>query len=199
MKYITANAIVAKVIRDFNIADLGWVEDAKLYWVKEALQSIGTNGNKVLVKQAFDITNQSITLPCEAEDLIGITSDGCFLRFQNQYNLMSFENTETIRPYVDNGVIKFNSVGRIQGIVYYTTFPDDCKDEPLVVDHVKVTEAIMYYIMLKLQMRGFKHPVISYTDAYNLWEKARPKAGNFLAFPKPYEISLVLSDFPNPA
>lgn len=198
MKYITALAMIAKVIRDYNIADQGWVEDAKLHWVKEALQAIGTNGNKILIKKDFDVTDIKLSLPCDLEDLIGITQNGCFIRFQNSTGLNTFLMTETIRPYIDNGKIAFNNTGQIKGTLYYMSFPEDCNDEPLVIDHVKVTEAIMNYIMLKLMMRGMKHPVISYTDAYTLWGRTRDEASNYLAFPAPYEISTVLADFPNP-
>lgn len=198
MKYITANELIAKVIRDYNIADLGWVEDAKYYWIREALQYIGTRGNKILVKKEFDVTDESIKFSCDIEDLIGISQNNCFLRFQSQLGLMTFECTETLRPYLDNNVIKFNTKGQVKGILYYTAFPENCEGEPLIVDHAKVTGAVMDYIMLKLQMRGFRHPVVSYTEAFQLWNMSRPKAGNYMAFPTPYEISLVLSDFPNP-
>ncbi len=198
MKYITAQAMIAKVIRDYNIADMGWVEDAKLHWVKEALQAIGTNGNKILVRKDFDVTDIDITFPCDLEDLIGLSQNGCFVRFQGELGLNKYIHTEELRPYVENEKVKFNKTGQIKGTMYYMAFPEDCNDEPLVVDHVKVTEAIMNYIMLRLMMRGMKHPVISYTDAYTLWGKTRDEASNYLAFPAPYEISTVLSDFPNP-
>ncbi len=197
MAFISSRTIVQKIIRDYNVVNLSWVEDSN-HWVREALQHIGTKENKLLVKKDFEIENTTLNLPCDLEDLLGIVQDGCFIRFQRDTNLNTFADTNTIRPSVNGNKINFNTTNLVKGTLYYYSFMNDCKDDIMLVDKVQVTEAVANYIILKLMQRGMKHPVISYTDAYQLWENTKEKASNYLKFPAPYEISFVLSEFPNP-
>lgn len=195
--FISTKQIIQKIIRDYNIVNLGWVADSN-DWIKEALQYIGTNQNKMLVKKSFELTDEDLSLPCDLEDLLGIVQDGCFIRFQNRQGLNTFLDVGAIRPYVDGNKIKFNTKNKIAGDLYYYGFEYNCDDDILLIDNVYVTSAVASYIILKLMMRGMKHPVLSYKDAYMLWEKEKAQASNYCAFPAVHEISFVLAEFPNP-
>lgn len=197
MSYVQSKDIVSKIIRDYQINNLSWVEDCS-YWIKEAIQAIGTNGHKVLIKKAFDLTNKSLSLPCDLEDIVGIVKDGCYIRFQGQRGFETLNMTGEIRPYVNNNAIQFNTDGQVKGELYYMAYIEDCDCDPLIVNHIKVVQAVTNYVVMMLMLRGMKHSVLSYQDAYTLWNKTRDEASNYMKFPAPYEISFVLSEFTNP-
>ena len=195
--FISTKQIVQKIIRDYNIVNLSFVADTN-DWIKEALQYIGTQENKILIKKSFELKDQDLPFPCDLENLIGIVKDGCFINFQNRQGLNTFTETGNIRPYVDGNKIKFNTKEKVTGELYYYGFNYNCDDDILLIDNVYVTSAVTSYIILKLMMRGMKHPVLSYKDAYQIWEKEKAQASNYCAYPAVYEFPFVLSDFPNP-
>jgi hypothetical protein len=197
MSYISAKQIVQKIIRDYNIINLGWVVDSN-DWIREAIQYIGTNGNKIMKKKTFDVTNIPINLPCDLEDIVGIVIDGCYVRFQGALGMEQFKIWGEIRPYVNGMQILFNKDTNVKGDLYYYSFVENCDDEPMMVNHIKVTQAVTNYVLLMLMQRGMKHPVLDYTTVYQLWNKTRDEASNYLKFPAPYEINFVLSEFINP-
>ena len=197
MSFVSTSGIVNKIIRDYRIVNMGWVVDAN-EWVKEALQYIGTTGNKVFVKKDFESTTGEVSMPCDLEDLIGVVQEGCFIRFQGTNALEMYSTTGVNRPYVDGRKVKFNKPGTIKGTLYYYTFMENCDGEMLLVDDIHVTDAVSNYIILKLMQGGMQHPVIDYRAAHQIWLESKAKASNYLNWPAPYEISFVLSEFVNP-
>ena len=197
MSFVSTSGIVNKIIRDYRVVNMGWVVDAN-EWVKEALQYIGTTGNKVFVKKDFETSAGEISMPCDLEDLIGVVQEGCFMRFQGTDALEKYETTGVNRPYVDGRKVKFNKSGDIKGTLYYYTFMENCDGELLLVDDIHVTDAVSNYIVLKLMQGGMQHPVIDYRTAFQIWLESKAKASNYLNWPAPYEITFVLSEFVNP-
>jgi len=177
---------------------MGWVVDSN-DWVREAIQYIGTTGNKIMKKKSFDITNVPLNLPCDLEDIVGIVIDECFVRFQGDKAMEQFKIYGEVRPYTNGMQIFFNKETQTKGDLYYYSFVENCEDEPMMVNHIKVTDAISNYVIMKLMLRGMKHPVMSYQDAYTLWNISKREASNYLKFPAPYEISFVLAEFINPS
>ena len=197
MSYISAKQIVQKIIRDYNIVNMGWVVDSN-DWIREAIQYIGTNGNKIMKKKTFDVTSVAINLSCDLEDIVGIVIDECYVRFQGAQAMEQFKTWGEVRPYINGMQILFNKETQTKGDLYYYSFIENCDDEPMMVNHIKVTEAVTNYVVMKLMLRGMKHPVMTYTQAVELWKETRAEASNYLKFPAPYEISFVLSEFTNP-
>lgn len=198
MKLESSKHIVQKIIRDLDISQLGWVEDVN-DWVKEALEYIGTNHNKILVKKDFEVETGEISLPCNLVDLIGIVQNGCFLTFQSETGLLTpYDSKGNIRPY-KSGVnkIKFNS-DKVKGTIIYYSYIQDCEDELLFDGHIKIKEAITNYIVMRLLVKGYKHPVLSYKEAYDLWINSKNVATNYGLLPAPYEVPFILSEYLNP-
>ncbi len=54
---------------------------------------------------------------------------------------------------------------------------------PMVPNYVEYRDALSYYVLRKLIMRGYKHPVIGYPEADRLWNNACAAAGNTALFP----------------
>ena len=193
----TSQEIIAKLIRDYNIAESGWIADANA-WIKEALQYIGTNRNKILIKKDFTVKGTGIKIPCDLEDIVAIVYDGMYLRFQNFRNIERFTDTRELRPSVNGQRIMFNTDNEVKGTLYYYAFMEDCDGDFFITDHVKVTEAICTWILSKLMLRGYKHPVLAYSDVYAQWRQNRAEASNYLIMPAPYEVANDLAEFLNP-
>ena len=63
-------------------------------------------------------------------------------------------------------------------ILVYKGMPCDNEGFPLVPDNPDLLQALEYYVIMRLALIGYKHPIIDYSSAYQLWEKHYPRAGN---------------------
>jgi hypothetical protein len=64
--------------------------------------------------------------------------------------------------------------------IFYQAFPTDEQGFPLVPDDFSYMEAIFWYIVYKLMMRGFEHPnrQVTFEFAYAQWLKYCSQAEN---------------------
>jgi hypothetical protein len=77
-------------------------------------------------------------------------------------------NGEYINTEFEQGLIKLHYVGFIL----------DKNQLPMIVDDFDYKTAIQWYIVQNMILKGFKHPDVSFKEAYQLWERYRDKAEN---------------------
>jgi hypothetical protein len=194
-KFTTTDAIIAKAIRDYGLADTGWVPNAR-EWAGEAIEFIGTNKSKVLTVKSYDIDNDEVKLPCDLDCVVGVTMNGCWVYWQANTGMQMYSTTGEYRPYILNGKLKFNAEKVKFDLVYYA-FATDCDGLILVPDVIEARDAVAKYILMMCLSSGMKHPVYSLRDAYDLWNKARDRATNRLMYPAPYEVPYSYGEFAN--
>jgi hypothetical protein len=62
--------------------------------------------------------------------------------------------------------------------IAYKTFALDEEDYPLILNDYKTFQAIKWYVVLELSLRGLKHPVIDYRLAKESFDEYRHKCRN---------------------
>lgn len=204
LKFISSNNILGRVYRDYNINGGGWEEDA-IEWIGQALDAIGTVDTTTLLGKKYTVKNNKILLPCAAEAILGIEYNKSWLCWTN-YSPVKTEVEKTQYPLYQ-GIEKcslqvpyviFNFTDKEITLWYYIR-PVDEKGYPMILDNEPVKAALAAYIMERLLLRGYKHPVIDYPYAKSEWIKLRDQATNHNLMPSPLEIGDTLDGFRSPA
>ena len=63
-------------------------------------------------------------------------------------------------------------------LLVYRAIPKDEEGYPMIPDNAFLTEALNYYIIHRLALKGIEHPLIKFNVAYQMWERLYPRAGN---------------------
>lgn len=189
MQYTTksSKAIIAKIYRDFKPSNSAWVGDA-YEWIGEAIELIGCFTGYELLHKDFEVIDYRVKLPCDIEQLMGIEYNG--MRLQRSGGINAGDNCSCVDNLTchpeENYSLNPNYIqttfqtGCIK--IHYKAIPTDCDGFPMVVDRVKVTQAIEWYVMRGMLLRGFKHQTVAFADADKMWEKYYPQAQNDLVF-----------------
>lgn len=76
------------------------------------------------------------------------------------------------------------------GKVLYAYYrpPLDEDGFPLVPDFGLTIEALNYWVIYKMSLGGFKHKVISFDKAYQMWMQLYPQARNRVNYPSLEEM-----------
>jgi hypothetical protein len=95
--------------------------------------------------------------------------------------------TSRVRPntpyYIlnDNFIVTSFSDGELK--LHYRAFPTDDNGFPMILDDFNYKTCIENYLIKELIAEGYKHPVFSYTDAMQLFDRYLPKAQNSVKMP----------------
>lgn len=182
-KLISSNAIIAKIYRDFKPSNSAWITDA-FEWIGEAIEIMGSFTGYEKVHTNFNVIDYRVKLPCDIEQLIAIEYKGRRLQRNGNTN-------GTIPPCVEHLPSCIDESYSLNPNYIETTFPDgcitihyervpvDCDGFPMIIDRVKTKNAITWYILSRMILRGFKHQTIPSFDYANAqWEKYYPQAQN---------------------
>jgi len=192
IQYLTYDTIVSKVIRDFNPTNSGWINDG-VEWMGEAIDNIGTIRHLCKQTSTLSIVDCKITLPCSAEVLITITCNGYPITWTDNMQVLTLPVIEeALLGSISGNVVTFNRTA-IDVVVHYYEWRTDNKGRLMTVASTVVMDAIAWYIMFKLLLRGMKHPVIDVRFALEMYTKHRDKATNSLLLPAPYEAAHTLN------
>lgn len=190
IKYISIKQTIGRFFKDLGIDETSYINDIP-QWTEDAIQIIGIPNYYVYKFHKMKIDQNRGTLPCDIENLhsFHVTND-----FTDKFNI----NTSSrlfIRnaPLIGNGISSptcasgyatvngnFLHTSFYKGFVYavYTGIPLDCDGFPLVPKDAKLNEALQYYFIQRMSLSGFKHPILDYAKAFQLWEKTYPEARN---------------------
>jgi len=148
-----------------------------------AMNSTDSNGNTI---NAFvDTTSTTLLrLPLSNSLIIGKP----FESINSAYNAKGYINQDRLHTNFETGRVLY---------VYYRP-PLDSEGFPLVPDFALTIEALNFWIIYKMSIGGFKHPVISYDEAWRKWMELYPQARNRINYPSLEEMQSFTEMMNNP-
>lgn len=203
---VSAGVAIAKVFRDLDVDSQHWIYDG-IEWIAEAIEFIGCVESYKHVGAALEVLNYCAQLPIDFHVLTSIMYGGseatlddfaevAKLPMNQSEGLVHpgthseiatagvFPNNNDINYQINDGYIYTSFETGVIGMTYYA-IPLDTDGWPRIPDHVSVREAIFWYIVQKMMLKGFKHPdpEIRYTFAHQQWLKYCSQARGALAMP----------------
>lgn len=190
INYISIKETIGRFLREYNIDDSSYISDIPI-WIEEAISLIGIPNYYVIKKAEVKIDQNKGILPCDIEHIYGyFVSTNCEDGVnKNNYRRLVIRNAPLIGIGI-NSVNHETAYGTVDGnflntsfykgkvMVVYKGIPMDCDGFPLVPKNAEFNQAIQFYFIYRMALSGFKHPIISFDQAYQLWEKHYPRAGN---------------------
>ena len=188
-KQCSVNKVIAQFYRDYKPSHSGWISDA-IEWIGDAIDIMKAGGSYGEKSKQVEIIDYRGKLPCDLESLIGISYNGMRLPRSggvNHKNLKSsclntlpdhISESYTLNPNYIHTTFEEGCV-----TVFYLGIDTDCDGYPMVVDDSIYREALCWYILMKMQGRGFKHQTFSYADAEARWKRTYPQARNRCKMP----------------
>lgn len=134
-------------------------------------------------------------IPCSAKYIEAIVIDvGNFPYFldltNNGLRLIRRDNINGLSEpygYVDGAYLDFRTFdGR--GFFLYKSLPINKEGYIGIPDDPFVKEALLYFLIGKLALSGYKHKVITRKEADEKWDKLYPQARNSVNFPTVHDI-----------
>ena len=194
--FTNSRQVISKVFRDFGVQDNDWINDA-VEWMGEALEHIGTSRQVIPKLRIQKVNNFRIRIPKDIYSLNNIrysldTGDTPPKIDQFKWRASrddtdhhpgffgeeSFSLGRGQHTYFWDG--KFFKFSFEEGWVAidYEAFALDDKGYPLIPDAVEYKEALSWYIISKMLLRGLRHPVVNYEVAHQQWLKYAGQARN---------------------
>lgn len=101
------------------------------------------------------------------------------------------------RGYINNGRLHTNfETGNV--LFVYFKPPLDSEGFPMIPDFGLTIEALNFWIIAKMSMGGFQHPVFSYDKAWAKWMELYPQARNKVNYPSLEEMQSFTEMVNNP-
>ncbi len=190
INYISIKTTIGRFIKEFGLEDTSYVEDIP-QWVEDAINIIGISNYYIYKHKLVKVQNHKAQIPCDIENLYGIwvANDFCDNTNNNNLKRLFIRNSPLLGTAIktakhDSAYASIN--GRYihtsfeTGNIYiaYTGIPLDCEGFPLVPKDAKLNEALQYYFIYRMSLSGFKHPIIDFKTAYQMWQQTYPAAGN---------------------
>lgn len=192
INYISIKQSIGRFLKECGLDDTSYVEDIP-QWVEDAINIIGIPNYYTYRYKLQEVSNSRCPLPCDIENLFGVYIATSLTKAENTNSLrrLFIRNSplfgKGIGYETNNGASSYGSINGNylhtsfdKGLVYfvYKGIPLDCDGFPLVPKDGKLNEALQYYFIYRMSLSGFKHPVVSYIMALQMWEKLYPAAGN---------------------
>ncbi len=201
-QYVSANSIIGKFIRDFKPQNTAFEIDA-IEWVAEALDIMKLAPCYVNKTAKLNIYSNRVKIPCDVLEIAGIFIND--IEGQNipgiHYELYNgVQPIESISGVIDSVAFPwYHKSGSFlhfkfeegSGCIYYYGMPVDECGYPLVPDDTKVTNAIVWYILMKWLGQGNKHPIFDYAYAERNWFRDYPRAQNSIKHITPEKMAKV--------
>lgn len=191
IKYIKADVIIGQTLVDFNIPKTDTV-DRMYEWILNAIETMELEKYYTHQYSIIEVKEHRASLPCAISFLHSIWIKGdnnCICNNAKGLQKLTIRNNPLIGSLIKDNYSS-NSSATVEGnflktsftkgkvVVFYRGVPKDENGYPLVPDNAKLKEALPYYILYRLGLSGYKHPIISWNDAYLMWEKLYPSASN---------------------
>lgn len=187
--------VIAQIYRNFKPSNSGWIDDA-VEWIADAAEIMKVYQNFTNIVKEINVVDYRAKLPCDIEVLEGIVykgyrlSENSAITFPNRKNLSSNCDCKSkcncYKSYSCHPVETYSlnpnyiqtsfKEGCIQ--VYYEGLETDCNGLPYILDDAVYRQALEWYVLAMMCLRGFKHPIVTYELAWSNWEKFYPRAQN---------------------
>lgn len=184
---ISAKNVVAKVYQDFDIA--GETNVGKMInWIGTGFQLLEVNPGFLKVTETVPINEGRVLIPKNC-GITSVTYNGVVLDIskRSNYSSLTLKYPNSViavfnGPYLDISV----ETGNVT--FHYYTIGVDCDGYPMIPNSELLTEALAWFVMSKLLLGGYKHPVVTYETAYSMWTKLKPQAANDVNFPTLFDM-----------
>lgn len=192
LNYISIKQTIGRFLKEFGIEDTTYIDDIP-QWVEDAVQIMGIPDYYVNRYKLSTVTASKCPIPCDIENLYGIWVSSDLNKCENTTGLKRLFIRNVPMLGKGKGIempIHPVAYGNINGNFVHTSFeagtlyyvykgiPLDCDGYPLVPKDAKFNEALQYYFIYRMALSGYKHPVIDFNTALQLWEKKYPSAAN---------------------
>jgi len=188
---ISSKQMIGRFLKEFNIDESSYIDDFPM-WIEDAVTSIGIPGYFVAKKKIVDVVDNRTSLPCNIDHLYGVfithnLVEGDINKFN--YRRLTIRNSPMI-GLVIKGMACGSNYANIDGGYLNTSFekgkvmfvykgiPLDCDGFPFVPKDAKFNQALQYYFIYRMSLSGYKHPVVTYQEAFQMWERLYPRAAN---------------------
>lgn len=183
-KTCSIDRVIGRIYRDFKPSNSGWVDDA-IEWVGEAIDIMKVHQGYGEQHISVNVVDYRFKLPCGIENLLAVTYGNKRLQRSGGINhkntakctasnlMLNVQESYSLNPNYGHTTFKEGCV-----TVYYEGIELDCNGFPTVIDDAVYIEALTWYVMARMLLRGFKHQTITYEFADMKWEKTYPKAQN---------------------
>lgn len=194
INYISIKQTIGRFLKEFGLDDTNYVDDIA-QWTEDAIQIIGIPNYYTYRYKFMPVENYRSRLPCDIDNLFGIWVN---------HDLNKAKDTEGLhRLFLRNNPLFGKGIntpqhgtayGSINGQFVHTSFqtgilyfvykgiPLDKEGYPLVPKDALLNEALQYYFIYKMSLSGYKHPVIDFKTALQMWTKLYPQAGNSVSW-----------------
>lgn len=188
-KTCSIEKIIAQIYRDFKPSNSGWIDDAA-EWIADAIQIMKVGQSFIEQHKIINVVDYRFKLPCDIEVLLGVEYNGKRLQKSGGINhknskcsgldnlLIAVDESYSLNPNYGHTTFKEGCV-----TVYFKGLEVDCNGLPTIIDDAVYRQAITWYVMAMMLLRGFKHQVVTYEMAWAKWETFYPRAQNRFRVP----------------
>ena len=191
---ISSNQLIGELFSDYNISNTDWVVKAQRH-IARAIALMQIDGFYELAYSNKKVKEYNSPLPCDTKYILGVlhnqngvvtrlpldrsTSLGMDFSGMANHNIYKARvNGNTLRTNFETGTIMY---------IYYR-MPRNDQGDLLIPDNDYLLEALPYFLISKLSLSGYKHPVISRQEAEAKWDKMYPRARNVINYPSVEEM-----------
>ena len=210
VKFVSINQTIGRFLKEFGVEDTTYVDDLP-QWVEDAIEIIGIPGYYVNKHKVLEVIDNRCNIPCDVENLtaVFVTSDLRETQEVSSLYKLPIRNMPLLGQGVKTTAVN-HAAATINGNFLHTTFnrghvyfayqgiPCDCDGFPLVPKDAKFNEAIQYYFIYRMALSGYKHPIIDFKTAHQMWEKTYPAAGNSLNWMDAHDLKEFTDMWTNP-
>lgn len=185
---ISSNTIIGELFTDFNITNTDWVASAQRHLAR-GLAIMKLSKFYELSFSFKTIREYNAELPCDLRYLLTVLvyDEGSIWRLPLTGSSSLGVLFKDLNPHnIYQGAVNYNSLRtniEEANIIYvYHRIPKDEEGNLLIPNQEDVLEALPYFVIAKLSLSGYKHPVISREEAEAKWAALYPRARNVVNF-----------------
>ena len=183
IRLVSSKLITGELYQDYNITNDDFVSKINRH-IERALGLMRIDGFYIRKTYITKVENYKAPLPCDAKYVVAVLNkEHCIWRIPLTRTLAlgkdfkQIENHNIKQGAIENNYLQTNfEKGEIM-FVYYGV-PINEEGDVMIPDCPEVLEALPYFILKKLSLSGYKHPIIDFKMAASEWERLYPIAKN---------------------
>ena len=200
-RLISSQEFIGRTMADLNLQGTDFL-DTIYQWIEDGIEFMDIPKYYVLKVERKEIKEGRVRIPAEWNYIKAVLTTNNFCVDEN-YKIKEYiqnlrrlviRNNSMINDTIKLGIVE-NSFGTMNGNYLYTTFdkgnvlflykglPTDCDGYPMVPKNARVNEALRFWIIYNLSLKGFDHPKVSWDVALQRWNQMYPAAGNDVSWP----------------
>ena len=187
---VSSEELIGEFLIDFNMVSTDFIGRLNRHITRGIeLMQIDTFYTRCI--KAFTAEENRTPIPCGAKHIEAIvlssaTGGSLFLDISNNaLRLINSEHSDGLSEvygYVDDGYLKLKDFEG-KGFFLYKGLPKTSKGFLKIPDDAFVKEALLFFLIAKLALSGYKHKVVTREEAEVRWAELYPQARNSVNFP----------------